>query len=74
MKKITARTLMNRYEKIKRYLSLSDLGIFVSEIYDDYYINIYAYNYKTNNCKAIAISLLIRVTKKRLEEIEDILR
>ena len=74
MKKITARTLMNRYNKIKAYFGLSDLAVFISEIYEDYYINLYAFNYETSACKALSISLLIRVTPKRLKEIEEKLR
>lgn len=75
MKKITAKTLMNRYNKIKNYLeSINDIKIVMSSIENDYYVFIFSYNYELGIFKSRYISLLIRVTPKRLKEIEGYLR
>lgn len=75
MKVLKEKFLMKRQEKIINYLSnlyyLQDKKLLhYGNIVNDHFI-IYIYDYEDKDINSIWVSLLIRVTTKRLKEIES---
>ena len=70
MTSIKQRFLIKRREKIINYLNTKFDYISYSEILNDSCIIINLYNIEENRVITIYVSLLIRVTNKRLKEIE----
>ena len=64
------KTLINRYNKYKEVIkSNDDFIITFSEIFDDSMFIIFAYNKKTGEIKVQALSLNIRLNKKRYKDV-----
>lgn len=75
MKVLKEKFLMKRQEKIINYLNnlyyLQDKKLLhYGNIVNDHFI-IYVYDYEDKDINSIWVSLLIRVTTKRLKEIES---
>lgn len=64
------KTLINRYYKYEEVIkSNDDFLISFSEIFDDSMFIIFAYNKRTGEIKVQALSLNIRLNKKRYKDI-----
>lgn len=74
MKKISTKTIQNRYFKICSFLNvhiaMEKYYFSYSDIIDDYYFIVNCVNLETLECQSKYISLLISPTIKRIKEIQ----